>query len=171
MLLKEYLEAIQYKITDGTDYGWNCYGTNTRYLDSVQDDRYSISALFDSTNQFVYAIELWDYANNREYRWQHPDYKESFLEEAKEKGIDPKESLDGSKFIDLDVAEDILEKISAVVNGEEYDSRIQVPLTLPDNELFQLMKLAHENDITLNQFVEGVLKEAIDNAEMLKDWK
>ncbi len=96
---------------------------------------------------------------------------QSFLEEAKEKGIDPKESLDGSKFIDLDVAEDILEKISAVVNGEEYDSRIQVPLTLPDNELFQLMKLAHENDITLNQFVEGVLKEAIDNAEMLKDWK
>ena len=87
ILLKNYLEAIEYKITDGTDYGWQCYGSNARYLDSYKEDQYSVGAIFDSQDQFVYAIELWDYQNNREYRWQHPNYKQAFLNEAKERVI------------------------------------------------------------------------------------
>ena len=33
------------------------------------------------------------------------------------------------------------------------------------------MKQAHEQDITLNQLVEHIIRDAIDQAEMLKDWK
>ncbi len=160
--LQEYLEAIQFKITEGSNYGWNCYGPNARYLDSYKEDQYSISALFDSEDQFVYAVELWDYVNRREYRWQHPDYKEAFLAEAAEREIDPTESLDTSKFIDLDVPEDILEKICAVVQGEEYDARVKVPVDFTDEELLKYMKLAHERDITFNELVEEALRHAIE---------
>lgn len=162
ILLKEYLEAIQFKITDGTDYGWNCYGPNARYLDSYKEDHYSISAIFDRENQFVYAVELWDYVNNREYRWQHPNYKEAFLTEAKERDIDPTESLDTSKFIDLEVTSDILGKIRAVVAGEEYDTRVQIEVDFSDDDLLQYMKLAHQMDITFNELVERAVKAAVD---------
>lgn len=161
-LLKDYLEAIDYKITEGSDYGWNCYGPNARYLDSYKEDHYSISALFDSQDQFVYAIELWDYVNHREYRWQHPNYRDEFLAEAKERDIDPTESLDGSKFVELDVAGDILEKIRAVVAGEEYDTRVQIEVDFSDEDLLQYMKLAHQMDITFNELVERAVKSAID---------
>ncbi len=165
IILKVYLEAIQFKITEGSDYGWNCYGPNARYLDSYKEDQYSISALFDSQDQFVYAIELWDYVNRREYRWQHPNYREVFLSEAKGRGVDPTESLDDSKFIDLDVAGDILEKISKVVAGEEYDTRVQIEVDFSDEDLLQYMKLAHQMDITFNELVERAVKAAVDDFE------
>lgn len=162
ILLKEYLEAIEFKITEGSDYGWHCYGSNARYLDSYKEDQYSISAIFDNQNQFVYAVELWDYVNRREYRWQHPNFKDEFLAEAKERGIDPTESLDNSKFIDLDVAGDILEKIRCVVAGEEYDTRVQIEVDFSDDDLLQYMKLAHQLDITFNELVERAVKTAVD---------
>ena len=34
-------------------------------------------------------------------------------------------------------------------------------LTLGDDQMFELMKLAHERDVTLNQMVEIVLRNAI----------
>jgi len=37
-----------------------------------------------------------------------------------------------------------------------------VPLDLADDELFRLMTLAHERDITLNQMVEQILREVIE---------
>jgi predicted HicB family RNase H-like nuclease len=40
-----------------------------------------------------------------------------------------------------------------------------VPIELPDDELFQLMRMAHERDITLNQLVEEALRLAIENME------
>jgi hypothetical protein len=45
--------------------------------------------------------------------------------------------------------------------GEDYDTRVSVPLTVPDDVLFELMKRAHEQDVTLNQLVEEVLWTAI----------
>jgi hypothetical protein len=167
--LKQFLEAIEFKITEGSDYGWNCYGPNARYLDSYKEDHYSISAIFDSQNQFVYAIELWDYQNHREYRWQHSDYKEAFIDESRDREIDPTESLDDSKFIDLEVVEDILEKISAVIAGEEYDDRVKVPVDFSDQELLQYMKMAHERDMTFNEFVETALRAAIDEIKLRKE--
>lgn len=170
--LKEYLEAVNFQITGGSEYQWDCYGDNARYLDSTDNESlgtYSINAIFDSVDQTVYAVELWDYVNNREYRWIHPNYKDRHNDEAKSRDIDIKESLDDRDYIEIEIPEDILEKINAVVNGKEYDTRIKVPLTLPDDSLFQLMKLAHEQDVTLNQFVENMLKDAIKNEKLLKD--
>ena len=42
------------------------------------------------------------------------------------------------------------------------DNRKEVELDLPDNELFDLMLMAHTQDITLNQLVENILREHID---------
>lgn len=169
MLLKDYLEAIQFKISGGSEYSWDCFGPNARYLDCVDnelsDGRYSINAVFDSETQDVYAMELWDYENHREYRWINPDYRTEHDAECQRRDIDPNESLDGNRYIDLELPEDILEKITAVVQGEEYDERVKVPVNFTDAELLKYMKLAHDQDITFNQLVERALKEAIDQMQ------
>jgi len=45
------------------------------------------------------------------------------------------------------------------------DTRSEVELDLPDAELFDLMLMAHNQDITLNQLVENILREYIDTLE------
>ena len=39
------------------------------------------------------------------------------------------------------------------------DDRAEVALDLPEDALFQLMLIAHQHDITLNQMVERILRE------------
>ena len=46
--------------------------------------------------------------------------------------------------------------------GEDYDTRVSIPLEFSDEELLTYMKLAHDLDITLNQLVEQALREALD---------
>jgi predicted HicB family RNase H-like nuclease len=45
------------------------------------------------------------------------------------------------------------------------DNRETIDLELEHEELFQLMTMAHEQDITLNQLVENILREMCDSYE------
>jgi len=92
----------------------------------------------------------------------HPDYIKDYLDEAKSKGINAYMAWDGVNFTDLEVVEDLLEKTQAIVAGEEYDTRVCIQLTFTDEELLKYMKLAHELDITFNQFVVKALEEMLD---------
>jgi len=167
--IKDFMETIDYKITEGSDYGWRCYGPDAHTMDSwngMHDDTgYSISMVFDTKTQVVYQMEAWDYGTEREYRWINPDFIEAHIAESKRRGFSFTESLDDRKFIDLETEEDMLEKARAIVLGEEYDTRIQVPLEMPEHEIFALMKLAHEQDITFNQLIINVLTAKIEEFE------
>jgi len=161
--LKDFLEAIQYKITDGSEYLWNCYGHNARSMDywngKTGEDGRTVTAVFDTQTQVVYQMEAWDQSTDVAYRWIHPDYIEVVKDEAKSRNVDFEKSIDDNKFTDLEVEEDILNKALAIVAGEDYDKRIMVTLTLGKDEEHLLMKLAHEADMSLNKFVEHILRE------------
>ena len=45
---------------------------------------------------------------------------------------------------------------------------MKVPLDLSRDELFKLMEMAHERDITLNQMVEEILWQVINQRERNK---
>ncbi len=47
----------------------------------------------------------------------------------------------------------------------ETDNRVEVEIELADEEWYTLMKIAHHQDITLNQLVERVLTAEIDRLE------
>lgn len=168
--LKDYLEAVNFKITGGSDYGWDCFGPNARYLDSESEtlNEYSVHAVFDSVDQTVYVVEAWDYLNDRCYRWISPYHVKAYKKACKKHDVDFKNACDTKDFIDLDVAGDILEKASAIVLQKEYDDRVQVEVDFTDEDMLQYMKLAHSLDITFNQLVERALREAIDLAEANK---
>lgn len=158
--IKDFLKCVEYRVTGGSEYLWSSYGPNVRFMEHQSAKGHTtntIQILFDTKTQLVYEMQAWDFDNKREYRWIHPEYIKSYKKEAKDRGLKWKRSIDERKFIDLEVAEDILEKSRAIFLGEEYDTRIIVPLELSKSEKYQLMELAHEADMSLNQYIENLL--------------
>lgn len=56
---------------------------------------------------------------------------------------------------------DMIEKITAIKSGQPYSTKVTLELDLGNEEWYDLMKKAHEKDITLNQYVEEVLEHYI----------
>lgn len=160
--MQDYMEAIQYKITGGSEYQWQCFGSNARYLDCESHDYFTVNIVYDTVTQEVYSMEVWDYQADRTYRWINPDYLEAYKQDCENHNVDFRNAFDDQNYIDLEVEDDILEKARAVVAGEEYDTRIQVPLDLPKESIHELMMQAHLHDMTLNEYVEAILVKAMD---------
>jgi hypothetical protein len=51
------------------------------------------------------------------------------------------------------------------MSEEVIDGKEDIPLNLPKEELFLLMMMAHERDITFNQLVEEALREFLTLVE------
>jgi hypothetical protein len=162
--VKEFMEIIDYKITEGSGYGWQCYGTDAYRLDSWNGshDGHSVSIVFDTKTQEVYEVSAYDYRNERAYRLINPDYKFAHDDEASGRGVDINQAWDDVNYIDLEVDDEFIQKALAIIAGEDYDTRVQVPVDFTDQELLTYMKIAHERDITFNQLVEEALRAAID---------
>jgi hypothetical protein len=160
--LKQWMEAVDYRITEGSQYMWSCYGSDAYTFDSWNGDQrgYSASIIIDTKTQEVYQTTVYDYANDRAYRMINPIYARAYRDECTSRGC-ADVAWDEVKYVDIDTNDDFLEKMSAIIAGEDYDTRVEVPLTLDNDQLFELMKLAHEQDITLNQLVEKILVEEI----------
>jgi hypothetical protein len=161
MKIEDYLKATQYKITGGETFNWTTFGPDARYLDCDKEDHYSTNIIFDSVTFDVYMCEMWDYVNEREYRWISPEYLDRYKAECVLKDVDFTAACDRT-FTDLEVEDDILEKIAGMVSGQEYDTRVKVPIDFSDEELLKYMVLAHERDMTFNEFIEEALRHAID---------
>lgn len=166
MQLQDFLETIQYKITDGSKLLWNCFGNDAYIVDSEESNIYSTSCTFDTKNQVVYMTEVYDYINERAYRWINPNYKNAYSDMCKVRGISETFAYmedDDISFIDLEVQEDFLEKTSKIVQKLPYDTNITIPLDIPDNELLKLMIMAHEQNVTFNQLINNILERTLND--------
>lgn len=163
--IKDFLESIDYKITDGWTYSWQCYGYNAYGIDSwsgTYDSGYSASIVFDTKTQDVYEVSVCDFSNNRAYRLFNPDYRLAYKDEMASRGIDTDSAWDDVQYIELETDKDMLEKIKAILKGEKYDERVEIPIDLDKDELLNLFKAAHAKDMTLNDYINHVLVDYID---------
>jgi hypothetical protein len=164
--IKEWMELVDYKITEGSDYGWSCYGPNSYTLDSWNGVHgtggYSFSITFSNKSQKVYEVSMCDYTNNRAYRMINPKFQDKHCKEAEHKSVLANQAWDDVDYVDLDVDDDFIQKCLAIAAGEAYDTRVQVEIDFSDEDLLQYMKIAHERDITFNELVEEALRSAID---------
>ena len=165
MKLSEVNQAMDHKITCGSEHQWKCY-PDGRYLD-YESDFAHVSVIYNTTNQEIYQADIsvkresWD-EDKKPYRWINPDYKDSFYKEAKKRKVDPDIAWDDVKWVDLEMEEDFLEKATAIFNGEEFDTRVKIEFDLDDRSILQLATEAHKRDITLNKMIEIILQEVID---------
>lgn len=166
--MQEWMELVDYKITEGTDYGWDCYGKNSYCLTSwngIHDKGgYSVNIVFSTKSQKIYEVDVHDHTNDCAYRMQHPDYVKKYNNEAKSRGVIENQAWDDVKFIDLEVESDFIQKCKAIVSGESYDTNISVPLDIDDESLLKLMMIAHEENISFNQFINNSLQSFLEKS-------
>jgi len=169
--MKEWMELVDYKITEGSEYGWSCYGPNAYCLDSWNGVHgaggYSFSIVFSTKTQKVYEVSVCDYTNDRAYRMIVENKQDKHRKEAESKSELANQAWDDVNYIDLDVDDDFFQKSLAIKEGDEYDTRILVPVDFSDDDLLHYMKIAHDMDITFNEFVEMALEEAIAKHQIL----
>jgi len=163
--MKEFMELVDYKITEGGDYGWQCFGPNSYQLSHWNGIHgtggWSANIVFSTKSQKVYCVEACDYTNDRAYRMINPDYVKKHNKENKDRGELGNQAWDGINYVDLEVDDDFMQKCLAIQAGEVYDTRVQVPVDFTDEELLKYMKAAHERDITFNEFVVQAITEAV----------
>ena len=169
--LKEWMEIVDYKITEGSDFGWNCYGKDVHMLDSWngEQDGHSFTVIFDTKDQTVYEVQAHDYVHSRAYRMINEDFQKKAKKEARKRDVSRDQAWDDVNYVDLEVDDDFMQKCLAIREGEDYDTRVSVPLELEDELMFELMKMAHEQDITLNQLVEQLLRRVIEEESLRKE--
>jgi hypothetical protein len=162
--LKEWMEIVDYKITEGSTYCWQCYGSNAYTLDSWNGDHdgHSFTIIFDTKDQTVYEVQAHDFTNQRAYRMINPDFQKKMKKEAKRRDSNKDEAWDDVNYTDLEVEEDFIQKAQAIAAGEDYDTRVSVPLDLPDDLLLEAAMNAHRQGITLNDYINNALKELVD---------
>ena len=161
--MKEWMEIVGYQITEGGNYGWQCYGHDAYMLDSWNgnQDGHSFTIIFDTKTQEVYEVQAHDYLHQRAYRMINDDFKKKHRKESKHKNVLEKEAWENVDYVDLEVVDDFIQKCLAIRASEDYDTRVIVPVDIPNEELFKYMKMAHERDVTFNQFVEEALRHAL----------
>jgi len=168
MQLSEINNTFQHRITGGSDYGWDCYGSNTWSIDYTSNYAHGY-VIFDTVTQKVYEVNVspafrvndTDEPEPKPYRYIDPDFRISYETESKDRLVDADQAWDDVKWVDLETEEDFIEKASKMFAGETFDTRIQVPVELDNDTLLKLTMEAHKRDITLNKMIEEILRELI----------
>ncbi len=168
--MQEFMEVVDCRITEGSDYTWHCFGKDARpYSLSAwngEHDGWSFNITFDTKTQEVYIVEACDYRLERAYRRINPDYEKAYRKYARRENSQyADQAWDSVDFVDLESDDDWIQKALAIIAGEDYDTRVSIPLDLSEEELMVLFKSAHERDMTFNEFCEYALKEFLKEAE------
>ena len=166
--MKEFMELVDYRITEGSNYGWQCYGDNAYMMDSWngEQDGHSFTVIFDTKDQTVYEVQAHDYVHDRAYRMINEDFLKKMKKESKRRDVNRAEAWDDVRYIDLEVDDDFIQKCLAIRAGEDYDTRVSVPIDMSDADLLTFMKMAHDRDITFNELVEEALRQAIEQHDI-----
>ena len=167
--IKEWMELVDYRITEGDAFGWQCYGPNAYQLSSwngLHDKGgWSFNIVFSTKTQKVYEVTVCDYTRNRAYRMIAENKRERHRKEAEYRVVDVNEAWDDVNYVDLEVDDDFIQKCLAIKAGEDYEDTVSVPLDLPDDLLMFAFKCAHAENMTFNDWMNMMLREFIDRVE------
>jgi len=165
--MKEWMELVDYRITEGSDYTWECFGTHAYTLDSWNGDHdgHSFCITFDTRTQEVYEVQAHDYLHQRAYRMINPAYAKKHKKECKRKDVNLNEAWDDVDYVDLEIVDDFIQKCLAIAAGEDYSTDVSIPLDLPDDLLMFAFKSAHAENMTFNDWMNKMLKAFVDKVE------
>jgi len=167
--MKEWMELVDYRITEGGDYGWQCFGPNAYQLSSwngLHDKGgWSFNIVFSTKTQKVYEVTVCDYTRNRAYRMIVENKQEKHRKEAEHKSELANQAWDDVEYVDLEVVDDFIQKCLAIRAGEDYSTDVSVPIDLPDDLLLFAFKAAHAENMTFNDWMNKMLKSFIDKVK------
>lgn len=179
---EELLKAANCKIINGSEFLWKCFGRNVYTIDlNVGKNGLcgnGMSIIFDTQNQMVYCVEC--FSETHAFRWVHSEYADAYFNEHTMNGADPKYAFDNTKWIDVTDANTFLHIVKLIVNdedcsifiSEENDDDLDikneedeiVTLNLEKDLIADLAIMAHNSNMTLNDFINEILR-----LEMIKN--
>jgi hypothetical protein len=164
--IARYMEAIDHQITGGAKHEWDCY-PNARFIDS-ETDLVHVGAIVDARADVIYEVyfNLADYSGSP-YRWTNPEFREDKMLEAERRGITFENMLGDEPYVELEKLDDILDKIFLAARGLEFDTRVEVDVELSEADQLALFRMAHERDITFNEFLNEVLSLYVDGTKKM----
>ena len=96
--IKDFVSAIEYKIGEGNEYRWDCFGGDASMLDWVSADlSATASIVYDSKTHVVYEMSVW---GRKIYRWIRPENLKRYKSECKKRGHSFVYALDKIKYED-----------------------------------------------------------------------
>lgn len=99
------------------------------------------------------------------------DYPEDYLDEAVEQLRSEAKMPGEFILIPTEVITNFIRQV-ADLEGEIHDShQVDMPIDIPDDLLFDAMKLAHQRNITFNQYIEEALLELIKDPVKIEEMK
>jgi hypothetical protein len=167
MLFNQILEAISSRISNSSQFLYSCFGSNEpRNYEFVDILEKPVGSFTTDKSGKVYEVVIEMPGKDGCYRWLDPNFKDALEQETQMRGFDPKIAWDDVPFTDLETEEDILEKVKAICNNEEFDDRVIVPLDLSDDVFLAVAKEAHKRDITFNEMIAVILQTTIKAQEI-----
>ena len=167
MKLDLVLSKIEYNVGEVSEFLWKSLGDCRIWaFNNINNEEVGTFVV----NKFgdVLNLEIFHTLDDEAtvcYRWIQENHREEYLKEDLENSFGFNED-EKTKFIDLDEEEDCLEKLKAIVNLEDFDSRISVVIDIDDSDFIQISKMAHNADITFNQQVNLILASFVDEANI-----
>lgn len=115
MKLMNFLKAVKYKITDGFEFQWKCFGSNSfcvgREFSRNNKFVYSASCVFDTRTQLIYEVTFWDYKKEETFRWIKKSFLKSYKSECCKRNISFDNSLDDKHYTYVS-----FDKIISIIN-------------------------------------------------------
>lgn len=90
MKIQNYLEVLDYKISDGSKFLWNCFGENCYILtwrETEYDWEYTSSVYFDTITKEVYMMELFDEKENKCHYWLNSKFIDAYEQDCIRRGV------------------------------------------------------------------------------------
>jgi hypothetical protein len=134
-----------------------------------------IRVQFDPFYHVVYQIDVTTLGNGAaRYRWVNPKYLERYHQNNFEYQIDDKHikelNTDNSPDKILMIARDVVNGVIVHPSKNKTEEETEtIALDLNDSELALIARAAHEKDITINQFMNDVIREELD--KVMPHWR
>ena len=130
MKLKKYLKAAKSRISGGSEYCWDCYGPNARFIDVCNRNGDDVGGcVYDHKTMRVYEITVVE--DEYPVIWRDHRYSEAHADEAALRGVDENQAWDDVSY-DFVSEEHILVAASLAADSltdskegmpDDYDSR------------------------------------------------
>jgi hypothetical protein len=157
MKLKKILKLFDYRISEGSEFLWDCFGPNARYLDFNGPDsmQNSVGVVYDTITTKVYQIDFCCESVDDVYTWVDPEYEVAHHRECTARNVERTNQC-YSKQSFLTMALD-------AYHGRvpDTDLALDIDLNLSAGDVHQLHLMSVEKGITFDELVNEALAQEI----------
>jgi hypothetical protein len=133
MELMDVIKAAGARVSGGDPYLWRCYGRNSQFMEFRDTDQHGYAhCIYDTYTYEVYEVHVEVPLTTNEaeaphnpFVWYNPKYRDSYIAECNEMGLDPTNAWDDVSYTEITDEELILQYVKDI--GETYYDDIPVP--------------------------------------------